>query len=180
MVGSSPDEITRERLEAEATLLDSVERETECEAITEREDTYEVIIDNGVQIKSENFSIGMYLDEKKLISKNSQLSVSHIEDTSSFGISPHNDAPAYLNLRRYLNCLDQEDTRLIGDIREHYIRFDTFTLTLFFYSYMKYLETLTMKNPTMRIQILIKLEKMKRLQITGKMKSLTPFCFKAR
>ena len=132
LVVSSPDEITRERLEAEATLLDSVERETECEAITEREDTYEVIIDNGVQIESENFSIGMYLDEKKLISKNSQLSVSHIEDTSSFGISPHNDAPAYLNLRRYLNCLDQEDTRLIGDIREHYIRFDTFTLTLFF------------------------------------------------
>ena len=132
LVVSSPDEITRERLEAEATLLDSVERETECEAITEREDTYEVIIDNGVQIESENFSIGMYLDEKKLISKNSQLSVSHIEDTSSFGISPHNGAPAYLNLRRYLNCLDQEDTRLIGDIKEHYIRFDTFTLTLFF------------------------------------------------
>ena len=43
---SSPDEITREQLEAEATLLDSVVRETECEAITEREDTYEVIIDS--------------------------------------------------------------------------------------------------------------------------------------
>ena len=43
LVVSSPDEITRERLEAEATLLNSVERETECEAVTKREDTYEVI-----------------------------------------------------------------------------------------------------------------------------------------
>ena len=42
MIVSSPDEITRERLEAEATLLDSVVMETECEAVTEREDTYEV------------------------------------------------------------------------------------------------------------------------------------------
>ena len=46
LIVSSPDEISRERLEREATLLDSVERETECEAVTEREDTYEVIIDN--------------------------------------------------------------------------------------------------------------------------------------
>ena len=128
LIVSSPDEITRERLEAEATLLDSVVRETECEAVTEREDFYEVIIDNGVEIESENFSIGKYFGEKKLIYKNSQPSVTHVEDTSSFGISPHNDAPAYLNLRRYLNCLDQEDTRLIGDIKEHYIRF-VFTLT---------------------------------------------------
>ena len=59
LVVSSPDEITRERLEVEATLLDSLVRETECEAITEREDTYEVIIDNGVEIESENFSIGI-------------------------------------------------------------------------------------------------------------------------
>ena len=59
LIVSSPDEITRERLEVEATLLDSVVRETECEAITEREDTYEVIIDNGVEIESENFSIGI-------------------------------------------------------------------------------------------------------------------------
>ena len=128
LIVSSPDEITRERLEAEATLLDSVVRETECEAVTEREDFYEVIIDNGVEIESENFSIGKYFGEKKLIYKNSQPSVTHVEDTSSFGISPHNDAPAYLNLRRYLNCLDQEDMRLIGDIKEHYIRF-VFTLT---------------------------------------------------
>ena len=46
LVVSSPDEITRERLEAEATLLNSVVMETECEAVTEREDTYEVIIDS--------------------------------------------------------------------------------------------------------------------------------------
>ena len=46
LIVSSPDEISRERLEREATLLDSVERETECEAVTEREDTYEVIIDS--------------------------------------------------------------------------------------------------------------------------------------
>ena len=58
LVVSSTDEITRERLEAEATLLDSVVRETECEAVTEREDTYEVIIDSDVEIESENFSIG--------------------------------------------------------------------------------------------------------------------------
>ena len=46
LIVSSPDEISRERLEREATLLDSVERETECEAVTEREDTYEVIIES--------------------------------------------------------------------------------------------------------------------------------------
>ena len=55
---SSTDEITRELLEAEATLLDSVVRETECEAVTEREHTYEVIIDNGVEPQSEEYSIG--------------------------------------------------------------------------------------------------------------------------
>ena len=58
LVVSSPDEITRERVEAEATILHSVERETECEAVTEREDTYEVIIDNGVEPQSEEYSIG--------------------------------------------------------------------------------------------------------------------------
>ena len=57
LIVSSPDEITRERLEAEATLLDSVVRETECEAVTEREDFYEVIIDNGVEIESEKQKI---------------------------------------------------------------------------------------------------------------------------
>ena len=46
LIVSSPDEVSRERLEREATLLNSVERETECEAVTEREDTYEVIIDS--------------------------------------------------------------------------------------------------------------------------------------
>ena len=58
LIVSSPDEISRERLEREATLLDSVERETECEAVTEREDTYEVIIDNGVEPQLEEYSIG--------------------------------------------------------------------------------------------------------------------------
>ena len=58
LIVSSPDEISRERLEREATLLDSVERETECEAVTEREDTYEVIINDGAEVKSENYSIG--------------------------------------------------------------------------------------------------------------------------
>ena len=58
MVVSSPDEITRERLEAEATLLDSVERETECEAVIEREDTYEVIIDNDGERTPELYTIG--------------------------------------------------------------------------------------------------------------------------
>ena len=46
LIVSSPEEVSRERLEREATLLNSVERETECEAVTEREDTYEVIIDS--------------------------------------------------------------------------------------------------------------------------------------
>ena len=59
MIVSCPDEISRERLEREATLLDSVERETECKAVTEREDTYEVIFNDGAELKSENYSIGM-------------------------------------------------------------------------------------------------------------------------
>ena len=55
---SSPDEITRERLEAEATLLDSVERKTECEAVTEREDTYEVIIDSDGELTFHKYVSG--------------------------------------------------------------------------------------------------------------------------
>ena len=58
MIVSSPDEITRERLEAEATLLDSVVRETECEAVTEREDTYEVIIDNEGELTYQEYVSG--------------------------------------------------------------------------------------------------------------------------
>ena len=58
LVVSSPDEITRERLEAEATLLDSVERETECEAVTEREDTYEVIIDSDGELTYHKYVSG--------------------------------------------------------------------------------------------------------------------------
>ena len=58
LVVSSPDEITRERLEAEATILDSVERDTECEAVTEREDTYEVIIDSEGERRPGRYVIG--------------------------------------------------------------------------------------------------------------------------
>ena len=59
LIVSSPHEVSRERLEREATLLDSVERETECEAVTEREDTYEVIFNGGAELKSEKYSIGI-------------------------------------------------------------------------------------------------------------------------
>ena len=58
LIVSSPDEITRERLEAEATLLNSVMVETECKAVTEREDTYEVIIDSEGKRTPEQYSIG--------------------------------------------------------------------------------------------------------------------------
>ena len=58
LVVSSPDEITRERLEAEATILDSVERDTECEAVTEREDTYEVIIDSDGELTFHKYVSG--------------------------------------------------------------------------------------------------------------------------
>ena len=58
LVVSSPDEITRERLEREATLLHSVERETECEAVTEREDTYEVIIDSDGKLTGLKYALG--------------------------------------------------------------------------------------------------------------------------
>ena len=58
LIVSSPDEISRERLEREATLLDSVERETECEAVTEREDTYEVIIDTDGRLTSQKYAMG--------------------------------------------------------------------------------------------------------------------------
>ena len=61
LIVSSTDEITRERLEAEATLLDSVVRETECEAVTEREDTYEVIIDSEGERRPEQYTIGAQL-----------------------------------------------------------------------------------------------------------------------
>ena len=61
LIVSSEDEITRERLEAEATLLDSVMVDTECEAVTEREDTYEVIIDSEGERRPEQYSIGAQL-----------------------------------------------------------------------------------------------------------------------
>ena len=61
---SSTDEITRELLEAEATLLDSVVRETECEAVTEREDTYEVIIDSDGERRKGTYVIGEWCMKK--------------------------------------------------------------------------------------------------------------------
>ena len=61
LIVSSPDEITRELLEGEATLLDSVVRETECEAVTEREDLYEVIFKDGAELRSDNYSIGNHV-----------------------------------------------------------------------------------------------------------------------
>ena len=54
----SPDEITRARLETEATLLNSVVTETECEAVTEREDTYEVIIHNNGELAHKKYAVG--------------------------------------------------------------------------------------------------------------------------
>ena len=61
----SPDEITRARLETEAILLDSVVRETECEAVTEREDTYEVIIhNNGVEIRDKYVIGELYVSNR--------------------------------------------------------------------------------------------------------------------
>ena len=65
MIVSSPDEITRERLEAEATLLNSVERETECEAVTKREDTYEVIIDSDGERRPGRYVIGGWMSRCK-------------------------------------------------------------------------------------------------------------------
>ena len=64
LVVSSPDKITSERLEAEATLLDSVERETECEAVRERVDTYEVIIDNVGERTPGRYVIGGWVHVK--------------------------------------------------------------------------------------------------------------------
>ena len=61
MIVSSPDKISRERLEREATLLNSVERETECEAVTEREDTYEVIIDTDGELTYHRYVSGQTL-----------------------------------------------------------------------------------------------------------------------
>ena len=49
------------------------------------------------------------------------LSVSRIEDTSTLSIKADGVTPD-LHLRRYLNCLNQEDPRLIEDLKLHYIR----------------------------------------------------------
>ena len=64
---SSRDEITRERLKREATLLHSVERETECEAVTEREDTYEVIIDSDGKLTGLKYALGKSGNETYII-----------------------------------------------------------------------------------------------------------------
>ena len=67
LIVSCPEEVSRQMLESEASLLESVERETECEAVTEREDTYEVIIDMDGDLKSEQYSIGRYIIIKCII-----------------------------------------------------------------------------------------------------------------
>jgi len=103
LIVSSPDEISRERLEREATLLDSVERETECEAVTEREDTYEVIIESDGERTYHEY-----------------VTVARVEDNSLIEVELEN-SPTH-TLRRHLNCLDQEDPKLIEAMREHYIR----------------------------------------------------------
>ena len=102
LIVSSTDEITRERLEAEATLLDSVVRETECEAVTEREDTYEVIIDSGDgKLTGLKYALGkrrtnFLSTEYKKATMITLFTVSHVEDTSVLEIIPYKDAPASL------------------------------------------------------------------------------------
>ena len=39
-------------------------------------------------------------------------------------LKSHEDATDFIVLRRYLNCFDQEDQRLIDDLKEHYIRYN--------------------------------------------------------
>ena len=48
---------------------------------------------------------------------------SHLVDTSSLVIKSHMDDTAFITLRGYLNCLDQEDPQLIDALKEHYIRY---------------------------------------------------------
>ena len=125
MIVSSPDEVSRERLEREATLLDSVERETECEAVTEREDTYEVIIDTNGRLTSLKYAIGK-MRTKLLVTENQCNNiiflVSLVEDNSVLEIIPYKDAPTSVSLRRHLNCLDQDDPKLKHALNEYYIR----------------------------------------------------------
>ena len=125
LIVSSPDEVSRERLEREATLLDSVERETECEAVTEREDTYEVIIDTNGRLTSLKYAIGK-MRTKLLVTENQCNNiiflVSLVEDNSVLEIIPYKDAPTSVSLRRHLNCLDQDDPKLKHALNEYYIR----------------------------------------------------------
>ena len=108
-------------------------------------------------------------------------------------IIPYKDAPTSVTLRRHLNCLDQDDLKLKHALTEHYIRQaeqSTFLViindsnildnTQYFSKEFCLILGLQMKSHTMKIEILIESEEMKRFQNTGKMKSLTPFCFKAR
>ena len=51
-----------------------------------------------------------------------------MEDTSVLEIVPFKDAPTSIPLRRYLNCLDQDDPKLIQAMTSHYIRQIVFNL----------------------------------------------------
>ena len=97
---SSPDEITRERLKREATLLDSVERETECEAVTERETECEAVTERETECEA----------------------VTERETECEAVTVPYKDAPTSIPLRRYLNCLEQDDPELTQAMSSHYIR----------------------------------------------------------
>ena len=46
-----------------------------------------------------------------------------MEDTSSLEIKTHEDATEFVTLRGYLNCLEQEDPKLIDNLKENYIRY---------------------------------------------------------
>ena len=122
LIVESEEQITRELLVTEAKLVRTTLKPTDCETITEKEDHYEVIVNKNGKQNRERIALGkncFNLDYNDSI----YISVSHLVNNSVLVVKTKTEADeTTLFLRRYLNCLDQEDPKLSEALNEHYIR----------------------------------------------------------
>ena len=58
LVVESEEEITRERLVKEAKLVKTILKPTDCDTVTQKEDHYEVIINNNGAVNTERIALG--------------------------------------------------------------------------------------------------------------------------
>ena len=104
LIVDSYDKVTPELLEAKAKLVKTVEEYPDplCEDIKEVHKTYEVILKNGEIEERDTFNTIAMVENGSIYVKN------HI-----------NTIPLYF--RKLLNCYEQDNPKLIQNLRENYI-----------------------------------------------------------